>query len=158
MTEQLHAMNQRMHGVTETADGSPTKFQASVLRNGPTWATGFDATPPTTFTSGRPSRQLTAVYDAAHSAIHQVTGAQAPERSPRAGGRTSRPATAPLASPPSPRPSLTRSARIIDALGTRLAAAFVDRVTFSAHILETGTQSYRLRISRTGRTRNRKPT
>jgi hypothetical protein len=53
---------------------------------------------------------------------------------------------------------LTRSARIIDALGTRLAAAFVDRVTFSAHILETGTQSYRLRISRTGRTRNRKPT
>jgi DNA replication protein DnaC len=27
----------------------------------------------------------------------------------------------------------------------RLVAAIVDRVTFNAHILETGTQSYRLR-------------
>ena len=33
----------------------------------------------------------------------------------------------------------------------RLVAAIVDRVTFNAHILETGTQSYRLRTSRTGR-------
>jgi hypothetical protein len=34
----------------------------------------------------------------------------------------------------------------------RLVAAIVDRVTFNAHILETGTHSYRLRTSRTGRT------
>jgi DNA replication protein DnaC len=33
----------------------------------------------------------------------------------------------------------------------RLVAAIVDRVTFNAHILETGTQSYRLRTSRTTR-------
>ena len=33
----------------------------------------------------------------------------------------------------------------------RLVAAIVDRVTFNAHILETGTQSYRLRASRTTR-------
>ena len=31
----------------------------------------------------------------------------------------------------------------------RLVAAIVDRVTFNAHIIETGTQSYRLRTSRT---------
>lgn len=36
----------------------------------------------------------------------------------------------------------------------RLVAAIVDRVTFNAHILETGTQSYRLRTSKT--TSNRK--
>ena len=30
----------------------------------------------------------------------------------------------------------------------RLAAAVVDRLTFSAHILETGSDSYRLRASR----------
>ena len=36
----------------------------------------------------------------------------------------------------------------------RLVAAIVDRVTFNAHILETGTQSYRLRTSKiTGRRR-----
>jgi DNA replication protein DnaC len=35
----------------------------------------------------------------------------------------------------------------------RLVAAIVDRVTFNAHILETGTQSYRLRTSRTAQTR-----
>ena len=29
----------------------------------------------------------------------------------------------------------------------RLVAAIVDRVTFNAHILETGTQSYRLRTA-----------
>lgn len=33
----------------------------------------------------------------------------------------------------------------------RLVAAIVDRITFNAHILETGTQSYRLRTSRTSR-------
>ncbi len=33
----------------------------------------------------------------------------------------------------------------------RLVAAVVDRVTFNAHILETGTQSYRWRTSRTSR-------
>jgi DNA replication protein DnaC len=33
----------------------------------------------------------------------------------------------------------------------RLAAAILDRVTFNAHILETGTQSYRLRTSKTTR-------
>jgi hypothetical protein len=37
----------------------------------------------------------------------------------------------------------------------RLVAAIVDRVTFNAHILETGTQSYRLATSRT-RTRSSK--
>lgn len=40
----------------------------------------------------------------------------------------------------------------------RLAAAIVDRVTFNAHIIETGTDSYRLRSSRaakTNRTRTR---
>jgi DNA replication protein DnaC len=31
----------------------------------------------------------------------------------------------------------------------RLAAAVVDRLTFNAHILETGTDSYRLRSTRT---------
>ena len=31
----------------------------------------------------------------------------------------------------------------------RLVAAVIDRVTFHAHILETGTDSYRLRTSRT---------
>jgi DNA replication protein DnaC len=38
----------------------------------------------------------------------------------------------------------------------RLVAAIVDRVTFNAHILETGTQSYRLRTSKTA-SRSRKP-
>ena len=33
----------------------------------------------------------------------------------------------------------------------RLVAAIVDRITFNAHILQTGTQSYRLRTSRTTR-------
>jgi DNA replication protein DnaC len=33
----------------------------------------------------------------------------------------------------------------------RLVAAIVDRVTFNAHILETGTDSYRLRTTRTRR-------
>jgi DNA replication protein DnaC len=37
----------------------------------------------------------------------------------------------------------------------RLVAAIVDRVTFNAHILETGTQSYRLRTSKTHSTRTR---
>ena len=39
----------------------------------------------------------------------------------------------------------------------RLVAAIVDRVTFNAHILETGTQSYRLRTSKTT-SRSKKPT
>ena len=38
----------------------------------------------------------------------------------------------------------------------RLVAAIVNRVTFNAHILETGTQSYRLRTSKAA-TRSRKP-
>jgi hypothetical protein len=38
----------------------------------------------------------------------------------------------------------------------RLVAAIVDRVTFNAHIIETGTQSYRLRTSKT--TARRTPT
>ena len=38
----------------------------------------------------------------------------------------------------------------------RLVAAIVDRVTFNAHILETGTQSYRLRTTKTT-SRSRKP-
>jgi DNA replication protein DnaC len=37
----------------------------------------------------------------------------------------------------------------------RLVAAIVDRVTFNAHILETGTESYRLRTSKTTTRRNR---
>lgn len=37
----------------------------------------------------------------------------------------------------------------------RLVAAIVDRLTFNAHIIETGTESYRLRTTRT-RTRPRK--
>jgi len=32
---------------------------------------------------------------------------------------------------------------------SRLVAAIVDRITFNAHILETGTNSYRLRTSTT---------
>ena len=36
----------------------------------------------------------------------------------------------------------------------RLVAAIVDRVTFNAHILETGTDSYRLRSTR-ARTRHK---
>jgi DNA replication protein DnaC len=35
----------------------------------------------------------------------------------------------------------------------RIVAAIVDRVTFNAHILETGTQSYRLRTSKNTRRR-----
>ncbi len=31
----------------------------------------------------------------------------------------------------------------------RLVAAIVDRLTFNAHIIETGTQSYRLRATKT---------
>ena len=38
----------------------------------------------------------------------------------------------------------------------RLVAAIVDRVTFNAHILETGTQSYRLRTTKTA-SRGKKP-
>ena len=37
----------------------------------------------------------------------------------------------------------------------RLVAAVIDRVTFNAHIVETGTDSYRHRTSRTRRTRSR---
>jgi DNA replication protein DnaC len=37
----------------------------------------------------------------------------------------------------------------------RLVAAIVDRVTFNAHILETGTQSYRLRTSKATTRRKR---
>ena len=37
----------------------------------------------------------------------------------------------------------------------RLVAAIVDRVTFNAHILETGTQSYRLSTSKTAALRKR---
>jgi hypothetical protein len=37
----------------------------------------------------------------------------------------------------------------------RLVAAIVDRVTFIAHILETGTESYRLRTSKTSARRKR---
>ena len=37
----------------------------------------------------------------------------------------------------------------------RLVAAIVDRVTFNAHIIETGTQSYRLRTPRAGRSRKK---
>jgi hypothetical protein len=36
----------------------------------------------------------------------------------------------------------------------RLVAAIVDRVTFNAHIIETGTQSYRLVTSKTTTRRN----
>ncbi len=38
----------------------------------------------------------------------------------------------------------------------RLVAAIVDRVTFNAHIIETGTESYRLRSTRQRRTRGAK--
>ena len=38
----------------------------------------------------------------------------------------------------------------------RLVAAIVDRVTFNAHILETGTESYRLRTSKTTTTRRKR--
>jgi DNA replication protein DnaC len=37
----------------------------------------------------------------------------------------------------------------------RLVAAIVDRITFNAHILETGTESYRLRASKTNARRKR---
>ncbi len=37
----------------------------------------------------------------------------------------------------------------------RLVAAIVDRITFNAHILETGTDSYRLRTSKTSARRKR---
>jgi IstB-like ATP binding protein len=37
----------------------------------------------------------------------------------------------------------------------RLVAAIVGRVTFNAHILETGTQSYRLRTSKSSARRKR---
>lgn len=38
----------------------------------------------------------------------------------------------------------------------RLVAAIVDRITFNAHILETGTHSHRLRTSKTT-SRSKKP-
>jgi DNA replication protein DnaC len=37
----------------------------------------------------------------------------------------------------------------------RLVAAIVDRLTFNAHIIETGTESYRLRTTKTGRARKK---
>jgi IstB-like ATP binding protein len=37
----------------------------------------------------------------------------------------------------------------------RLVPAIIDRVTFNAHILETGTQSYRLRTSKSASGRKR---
>ena len=37
----------------------------------------------------------------------------------------------------------------------RLVAAIVDRITYNAHILETGTESYRLRTSKTTARRKR---
>ena len=39
----------------------------------------------------------------------------------------------------------------------RLAAAVVDRLTFRAHIIETGSHSYRLRTSRAAKTRSSRP-
>ncbi len=39
----------------------------------------------------------------------------------------------------------------------RLAAAVVDRLTFHAHIIDTGSRSYRLRASKTGRDTKRPP-
>lgn len=39
----------------------------------------------------------------------------------------------------------------------RLVAAIVDRLTFNAHIIETGTESYRLLTTKTGRTRKKAP-
>ena len=50
----------------------------------------------------------------------------------------------------SARMSRTCSQIITDA---RLVAAVIDRVTFNAHIIETGTDSYRHRTSRTRRPR-----
>ena len=38
----------------------------------------------------------------------------------------------------------------------RLVAAVIDRLTFNAHIIETGTDSYRLRLSRTRRRTTRR--
>ena len=40
------------------------------------------------------------------------------------------------------------SGDFVTATDTRLAAAVVDRLTFKAHIIETGSESYRLRLSR----------
>ncbi len=39
----------------------------------------------------------------------------------------------------------------------RLVAAIVDRLTFNAHIIETGTESYRLLSTKTGRGRKKPP-
>ena len=39
----------------------------------------------------------------------------------------------------------------------RLCAAIVDRITFEAHIVETGTQSYRLRASQRRHTKTPAP-
>lgn len=39
--------------------------------------------------------------------------------------------------------------------GPRLVAAIVDRLTFHAHIIETGTESYRLRTTRSARGRKK---
>ena len=40
----------------------------------------------------------------------------------------------------------------------RLVAAIVDRLTFHAHIIETGTESYRLRTTRAAQARRPKST
>jgi IstB-like ATP binding protein len=54
---------------------------------------------------------------------------------------------APLTAIASNRPFSDRGQVVAD---PRLVAAIVDRVTFSAHIIETGSGSYRLRARRSG--------
>ncbi len=57
---------------------------------------------------------------------------------------------------PSPSPRTCRSANGEPGCpDPRLVAAIVDRVTFNAYVLETGTQSYRLRASKTAARRKR---
>lgn len=40
----------------------------------------------------------------------------------------------------------------------RLCSAIIDRLTYKAHIIETGTDSYRLRTTKTATTKNDTPT
>ena len=113
------------------ADFSPVKLRqmtetaADLLASMPTAAVTLGQVlyhPEAIMLGVTPVKALTAIYDAARSGTHRVTGEQAPDGRPARWRRTSRSATARLAGPPSP--SLTRWARIFpDATSTCVRSA-----------------------------------
>lgn len=119
----LHMTPLQWLHITTLLAGPAADFSPDKLREMTETATDLLAsTPPAAVTLGQvlyhreaimlgvtPADTLTAIYNAARSATHQITGSMHRTASPRAGDRTSLSATARLASPPSP--SLTRWAR-----------------------------------------------